>query len=182
MSNLSKAVGEFLAERGNFITAINNCPASNQEDYWRWQGHAEARRVLRETLEHRGINLQAELDLESPELQDRLATACGDPGSIVGRQHHINESISRWSMRAVLHVLAEAQAKSTPVQVTEHRDLPIDFATIKAEALREAATAARADAANARTPQGHAEATTYADWLDDRATEIDPARLEGAHP
>lgn len=54
--------------------------------------------------------------------------------------------------------------------------------TVKAEALREAATAARADAANSRTRQGHAEATTYADWLDDRATEIDPARLEGAHP
>lgn len=59
---------------------------------------------------------------------------------------------------------------------------PRDEATVKAEALREAATAAREDAANSRTPQGHAEATTYADWLDDRATEIDPARLEGAHP
>jgi len=61
--------------------------------------------------------------------------------------------------------------------------LPVrNEATVKAEALREAATAARAEAANSRTPQGHAEATTYADWLDDRATEIDPARLEGAHP
>lgn len=49
------------------------------------------------------------LDLESPALQVRLAQACGDPGSIVGRQHHINESIPRWSMRAVLHVLAEGR-------------------------------------------------------------------------
>lgn len=75
----------------------------------------------------------------------------------------------------LIHIANEAASPiSTPATRPE--------ATIKAEALREAATAARADAANSRTPQGHAEATTYADWLDDRATEIDPARLEGAHP
>lgn len=57
-----------------------------------------------------------------------------------------------------------------------------DEATVKAEALREAASAAREEAANSRTPQGRYEAEGRADWLDDRATEIDPARLEGAHP
>lgn len=36
----------FLGRRAEFVTAINNCPADNSDDYQRWQGHAEARRVL----------------------------------------------------------------------------------------------------------------------------------------
>lgn len=57
-----------------------------------------------------------------------------------------------------------------------------DEATVKAEAIREAAQAQRQLAADARTNNGHAEHTDIADWLDDRAFAIDPARLEGAHP
>lgn len=49
-------------------------------------------------------------EMTSPAVQDRLAQACGDPGSIVGRQHHLDESLSRWQMRAVLHVLAEVSS------------------------------------------------------------------------
>lgn len=52
------------------------------------------------------LNLQ--VDPGSPAFQDRIAQACGDPGSIVGRQ--AGESLSRWCMRAVLHILAETAA------------------------------------------------------------------------
>jgi hypothetical protein len=55
-------------------------------------------------------------------------------------------------------------------------------AAIKADALREAATAQRQLAAYARTNNGHAEHEDRADWLDDQANAIDPRRLEGAHP
>lgn len=56
------------------------------------------------------------------------------------------------------------------------------IAAIKAEAIREAAQAQRQLAADARTSNGRAEHTDRADWLDDQANAIDPARLEGAHP
>lgn len=36
----------FITERAGYITAIKNCPPTNRTDYWRWQGHAEARRQL----------------------------------------------------------------------------------------------------------------------------------------
>ncbi|HEY3559716.1 MAG TPA: hypothetical protein VGL05_19740 [Kribbella sp.] len=54
MSTLEQQVATYLAERVNVVTALNNCPASNMEDYYRWQGHAEARRILAESL---GIDL-----------------------------------------------------------------------------------------------------------------------------
>ena len=57
MSGFQETVTDFLAERDSFIRAIDSCPASNMEDYWRWQGHAEARRVLRESLKRAGIDL-----------------------------------------------------------------------------------------------------------------------------
>lgn len=44
-------VAEFCGERGQYITGINNCPPGNDDDYYRWQGHAEARRQLTERLE-----------------------------------------------------------------------------------------------------------------------------------
>lgn len=50
-------VAKFIAEREQVIVAINNCPASNMDDYWRWQGNAEARRVLQQDLEKAGIEL-----------------------------------------------------------------------------------------------------------------------------
>lgn len=43
-------VREFCADRAEYITAINNCASENDRDYWRWNGHAEARRQLSERL------------------------------------------------------------------------------------------------------------------------------------
>lgn len=43
-------VREFCADRAEYITAINNCHPDNVVDYWRWNGHAEARRQLSERL------------------------------------------------------------------------------------------------------------------------------------
>jgi len=120
MSTLQNVVSKFLAEREQVLTALNNCPVTNMEDYWRWQGHAEARRTLREDLEREGIDLTG----------------------------------------------------ATPDVV----------AAIKADALREAAQIQRQYAADARTQYGEAEHTNIADWLDEHATAVDPARVEGAHP
>jgi hypothetical protein len=43
-------VAEFVAARAEVITAIRNCHPDNAHDYHRWQGHAESRRQLAETL------------------------------------------------------------------------------------------------------------------------------------
>jgi hypothetical protein len=43
-------VRDFINERPQYITAIENCAPDNTADYWRWQGHAEARRQLFERL------------------------------------------------------------------------------------------------------------------------------------
>ena len=59
-------------------------------------------------------------------LADELAQACGDPGSIVGRK--VSESLSRWSGRAVQHVIA-AHLGGREAKVR---------AEAKVEALREA--------------------------------------------
>lgn len=47
---MEKAVGEFVAARAKYITAIRNCHPDNGHDYDRWQGHAAARRQLAQTL------------------------------------------------------------------------------------------------------------------------------------
>jgi hypothetical protein len=47
---LESSIAEFVAARAEFITAIRNCPPGNSADYHRWQGHAESRRQLGETL------------------------------------------------------------------------------------------------------------------------------------
>lgn len=119
MGALHQVVAKFLAERDQVITAINSCPASNMEDYWRWQGNAEARRVLREDLEREGIDLTVE---------------------------------------------------------------PRDEATVKGEALREAAQRQRQYAADMTTKDGKWECVQAADWLDEQADAIDPTILEGARP
>lgn len=110
MSGLRETVKHFLDQREEYVRVLRQCVDADA-DYHRWQGHAEARRQLGQKLEAAGVDLAAEpgLNLDSTALQDRLAQACGDPGSIVGRQHHIDESLPRWQMRAVLHVLAEVQ-------------------------------------------------------------------------
>lgn len=43
-------VTEFCAERAQYITSIENCHPDNARDYYRWQGHAEARRQLAQRL------------------------------------------------------------------------------------------------------------------------------------
>jgi hypothetical protein len=43
-------VAEFVAARAEYITSIRNCHPDNGHDYDRWQGHAESRRQLAETL------------------------------------------------------------------------------------------------------------------------------------
>lgn len=39
-------IRKFVAARDEYIVAINNCHPDRPHDYWRWQGHAEARRQL----------------------------------------------------------------------------------------------------------------------------------------
>lgn len=46
----AEKVAAFVAQRAEVITAIRNCHPDNSADYNRWQGHAEARRVLAEQL------------------------------------------------------------------------------------------------------------------------------------
>lgn len=57
--SLHRVVAKFLAERDNVVRALQSCPASNMEDYWRWQGHAEARRVLSQDIDREGIDLSS---------------------------------------------------------------------------------------------------------------------------
>lgn len=63
------------------------------------------------------------LDLGSEQLQDELTAAIADPGSVVGRQHHADESVPRWAMRAVLHVLAAANRKPAPLASSADLDM-----------------------------------------------------------
>ena len=44
-------VAEFCAQRAEYITAIENVSPGNRADYWRWQGHAAARRQLSQQLD-----------------------------------------------------------------------------------------------------------------------------------
>ncbi|MFC9700868.1 hypothetical protein ACFTWD_09275 [Streptomyces sp. NPDC056943] len=43
-------VARFCAARAKYVDNINNCSPSNDRDYWRWNGHAEARRQLSQLL------------------------------------------------------------------------------------------------------------------------------------
>lgn len=50
---LEVVVAGFIAERSQYVTALKNsrCDGDGPDiDYWRWQGHAEARRQLAEQL------------------------------------------------------------------------------------------------------------------------------------
>ena len=92
------------------------------------------------------------------------------------------ESFTRsnvWDVGGQPVVLVQGYAGGIALTHVERR---VDPAAIKADALREAAKVQRQYAADARTQYGEAEHTNIADWLEDRATEIDPRRLEGAHP
>lgn len=52
---------------------------------------------------------------------DRIAQACGDPGSIVGMKAE-NESVPRWSTRAVLQVLHETPLADQFAALNADRD------------------------------------------------------------
>lgn len=68
VNDLSAKVHAFIDGRREVFVALKNCPGSNMDDYMRWQGHAEARRALAETL---GL----ELDQESGGLANRSERA-----------------------------------------------------------------------------------------------------------
>jgi hypothetical protein len=71
-------------------------------------------------------------------LVDQIARAIGDPGAVVGRRLHPSwgegndgyaeeaESITRWSTRAVMQVLADAGPKDAATRVLswDHREQP----------------------------------------------------------
>ena len=48
VDRLQRLLQAFINERPQYITALKNCSPENTADYWRWQGHAEARRQLSE--------------------------------------------------------------------------------------------------------------------------------------
>lgn len=45
-----ESVKAFINERPTVIESIHDCASSNARDYWRWNGHAEARRQLADAL------------------------------------------------------------------------------------------------------------------------------------
>lgn len=49
LHGIEETVTEFLAERVEFVRTLRQCVDDNA-DYYRWQGHAEARRVLAQML------------------------------------------------------------------------------------------------------------------------------------
>lgn len=51
-----KVVVDFVAKREEYVQALKNSPHADA-DYFRWSGHAEARRQLREKLEEAGVVL-----------------------------------------------------------------------------------------------------------------------------
>jgi hypothetical protein len=69
------------------------------------------------------VSTRVELDLESEQLQEQITAAIADPVTVVGRQWHIDESVPRWTMRAVLHVLAAANSRTAPVSLASSADL-----------------------------------------------------------
>lgn len=46
----AEKVAGFCAARAEYVDNINHCAPSNDRDYWRWNGHAEARRQLSQLL------------------------------------------------------------------------------------------------------------------------------------
>lgn len=50
LAELQAAVQAFTADRAKYISAIRDCHPHDVASYYRWQGHAESRRVLSERL------------------------------------------------------------------------------------------------------------------------------------
>ncbi|MER6778411.1 MULTISPECIES: hypothetical protein [unclassified Streptomyces] len=50
LSAASEKVAAFCAQRAEYVTNLRNCSPTNDRDYYRWSGHAEARRQLSQRL------------------------------------------------------------------------------------------------------------------------------------
>lgn len=92
-----------------------------------------------------------------------------------------------WPLGGTPVVLVHGQAGGIALTHIERRVIaPIGparpEAEVKAEVIRDLASAQRLIARNSATRDGRFEAEGFADWLDERANLIDPRRLEGAHP
>lgn len=59
MSAERKTIQHFLDQREEYVRVLRQCVEAN-DDYYRWQGHAEARRQLRTSLENAGVDLTVE--------------------------------------------------------------------------------------------------------------------------
>lgn len=49
-ARLLAQVAAFCAKRAEYVTNLRNCNPDNDRDYYRWSGHAEARRQLSQLL------------------------------------------------------------------------------------------------------------------------------------
>lgn len=78
-------VADFCTERAEYITAINNCHPSNMDDYWRWQGHAEARRQLAERL--MGVGLLPSKPLPAADSSAHVVRTIAAMFASTNRQH-----------------------------------------------------------------------------------------------
>jgi hypothetical protein len=77
---LSKTVQYFLDQRGEYVRVLKQC-VNADADYYRWQGHAEARRQLGEKLESAGVDLAAASQARPLPTRDELARAV-DPDAL----------------------------------------------------------------------------------------------------
>lgn len=59
MSGLRETVQYFLGQREEYVRVLKQCVEADS-DYYRWQGHAEARRQLGQSLERDGVDLTVE--------------------------------------------------------------------------------------------------------------------------
>lgn len=110
---------------------------------------------------------------------DRIAQAIGDPGSIVGRKLGPSwgvgnkgyaaeeESVTRWSTRAVLAVLAaqDAEEERASLQTIDERDKAQDMADRLAEAIAQITGVEMGEHSNVNDPWQNAlqAATEYAE-------------------
>lgn len=55
---LTKVVRDFLDEREDYVRVLKQCVDAD-DDYYRWSGHAEARRQLRSRLTNAGVDVES---------------------------------------------------------------------------------------------------------------------------
>ncbi|MFE7580736.1 hypothetical protein ACFU5Y_04110 [Streptomyces gardneri] len=65
----AKKVAGFCAQRAEYVDNLHNCAPSNDRDYYRWTGHAEARRQLSQLVG---------LPVDWPAESDMKCSACGN--------------------------------------------------------------------------------------------------------